>query len=95
MTTALSLQEQAPSQGSELATTGAAAKERAEIESAIIVAKKFPRNEEACFQKLMKAASRSSFAEDATYSFPRGDTNVTGPSVNLAREAARIWGNIR
>lgn len=79
----------------ELATTGAAAKEQHEIQSAIIVAKRFPRNEEDCFQKLMKAASRPSFAEDATYSFPRGETDVTGPSVNLAREAARIWGNIR
>lgn len=79
----------------ELATTGAAAKEQHEIQSAITIAKRFPRNEEGCFQKLMKAASRASFAEDATYSFPRGDQDVTGPSVNLAREAARIWGNVR
>ena len=81
--------------GNELATTGAAAKEQHEIQSAIIIAKKMPRNEDLCFQKLMKAASRPSFAEDATYSFPRGETDVTGPSVNLAREAARVWGNIR
>ncbi len=81
--------------GFELATTGAAAKEQHEIQSAITIAKRFPRNEDQCFQKLMKAASRASFAEDATYSFPRGDQTVTGPSVNLAREAARIWGNIR
>lgn len=79
----------------ELSQTGAAAKEQHEIQSAIIIAKRFPRDEDACFQKLMKAASRPSFAEDAAYSFPRGDTDVTGPSVNLAREAARIWGNIR
>ena len=81
--------------GNELMTTGAAAKEQHEIQSAIIIAKKMPRNEDLCFQKLMKAASRPSFAEDATYSFPRGETEVTGPSVNLAREAARVWGNIR
>lgn len=81
--------------GSELATTGAAAKEQHEIQAAITIAKRFPRNEAACFQKLMLAAARPSFAEDAAYSFPRGDKEVTGPSVNLAREAARIWGNIR
>ena len=81
--------------GNELATTGAAAKEQHEIQAAITIAKRFPRNEAACFQKLMLAAARPSFAEDAAYSFPRGDTEVTGPSVNLAREAARIWGNIR
>jgi len=96
MTTELTeFQQTQTNNGNELATTGAAAKEQHEIQSAIIIAKRFPRNEEACFQKLMKAASRPSFAEDATYSFPRGDQDVSGPSVNLAREAARIWGNIR
>lgn len=87
---------QAPAtNGNELSQTGAAAAAQHEIQSAIIVAKKFPRNEDLCFQKLMAAARRPSFAEEAKYSFPRGDKDVTGPSVNLAREAARIWGNIR
>lgn len=95
MTTALSLQETVVPSGKELDQAGASAKERAEIESAIIVAKKFPRNEAEAFQELMKACSRPSFAEDATYSFPRGDKEVSGPSVNLAREAGRIFGNIR
>ena len=81
--------------GKELATTAAASSAQHEIQSAIIIARKFPRNEEACFQKLMRAAMRPSFAQDATYSFPRGGVDVTGPSVNLAREAARLWGNIR
>ena len=79
----------------ELAIAGATAEKQHEIQSAIVSARKFPRNEDLCFQKLMKACSRPSFAEDARYSFPRAGTEVTGPSVNLAREAARIWGNIR
>lgn len=96
----LTLSEQTEKSG-ELATAGAAAAAQHEIQSAIIIARKFPRNEDACFQKLIKACSRSSFAEDATYSFPRGKKEdgtpniVSGPSVNLAREAARVWGNIR
>lgn len=94
-TTDLALGTTVNSQGSELATTGAAAKEQHEIQSAIIIARRFPRNEEACFQKLMKACNRLSFADDATYSFPRGDQDISGPSVHLAREAGRIWGNIR
>ena len=94
MTQELSLAEPTD-RGNELATAGAAAAAQHEIQSAIIIARKFPRNEKACFQKLMLAAMRTSFAEDAMYSFPRGDKNVTGPSVNLAREAARLWGNIR
>lgn len=91
----LSLVDAKAETGKELATAGAAAAAQHEIQSAIIIARKFPRNEDQCFQKLMKSAARPSFAEDATYSFPRGDKDVTGPSVNLAREAARIWGNIR
>lgn len=78
-----------------MATTGAAAEKQYEIQSAIIIARRFPRNEADCFQRLMKACGRPSFAEDATYNFPRGDAEVSGPSVNLAREAARVWGNIR
>lgn len=84
-----------PQKQHELQTAGATSSAQHEIQSAIIIAKKMPRNENQCFQSLMKAAGRPSFAEDATYSFPRGDKDVTGPSVNLAREAARVWGNIR
>lgn len=82
-------------QSFELAPTAAAAEKQFEIQSAIIIAKKYPRNEEAAFEKLMKASLRPSFADDAAYSFPRGKTSVEGPSVNLAREAARVWGNVR
>lgn len=82
-------------QSAELAAVSAASKERAEIESSIIIAKKMRRNEDECWQKVNKACQRQSFAEKAAYSFPRGDKEVTGPSVDLAREAARCWGNIR
>jgi hypothetical protein len=82
-------------QSFELAPTAGAAEKQFEIQSAIVIAKRFPRNEDAAFEKLMKASKRMSFAEDAAYSFPRGSTNVEGPSVNLAREAARVWGNVR
>jgi hypothetical protein len=86
---------QTTEQSAELAAVSAASKERAEIESAIIIAKRMPRNEADAWQKLNKACQRQSFADAATYSFPRGDKEVTGPSVDLAREAARCWGNIR
>jgi hypothetical protein len=80
---------------SELAPTAAAAEKQFEIQSAIVLAKKYPRDEDASFTKLMKACGRTSFAEEAEYSFPRGNQTVRGPSVNLAREAARVWGNVR
>lgn len=80
---------------SELAPTRAAADAQFEIQSAIVLARRFPRNEDSAFAQLMKSCDRSSFAETAEYSFPRGGKPVTGASVNLAREAARVWGNIR
>src|SRR5215207_7367078 len=80
---------------SELAPTAAAAEKQFEIQSAIVLAKRFPRNEDQSFQKLMKACGRTTFAEEAEYSFPRGGSMVKGPSVFLAREAARVRTNIR
>lgn len=82
-------------QSQELVPTAGAAEKQYEIQSAITVAKRFPRSEDMAFQRLMRACDRSSFAEDALYSFPRGGATVEGPSVNLAREAARVWGNLR
>jgi len=79
----------------EMTPTSAAAEKQFEIQSAIVVAKKFPRNEDKAFEKLMKACGRPSFSEEAMYKFPRGGIDIEGPSVNMAREAARVWGNIR
>lgn len=66
----------------------------AEIQASIIVAKKFPRNEDESYRKLIRACARPTFAEEARYEYPRGKEKVTGPSVRFAREAARVWGNI-
>ena len=82
-------------QTGELVASAAMAEKQFEIQGAIAIAKRFPRNEDAAFEKLMKSAKRTSFAEEAAYSFPRGGASVEGPSVNIAREAARLWGNIR
>lgn len=79
----------------EIAPSKTAAIAEAEIKSAIIIALKFPRDDAKCFVSLMKSCQRSSFADDASYSFPRGGHQIKGPSVHLAREAARVWGNIR
>jgi hypothetical protein len=79
----------------ELAPVASAAALEAEIKAAITVALRFPRNEDRAFEKLMKACRRTAFAEEANYSFPRGENEISGPSINLAREAARVWGNIR
>jgi hypothetical protein len=66
-----------------------------EIEGALIVAKRFPRDEDRAYQAILRSSQRFTFAEDAQYSFPRGGEKIQGPSIYFAREFARLWGNIR
>lgn len=79
----------------ELAPTAAAEAARQEIQAAVILAKRFPRNEDEAYAKIIRSCKRPTFASDVEYSFPRGGKSVTGPSIYLAREFARAWGNIR
>src|SRR5690606_6079028 len=64
----------------------AATREEAEIKAAIVVAKRFPRDEAAAFTRIIKSCGRPIFAERAAYRYPRGGQQIEGPSVNLARE---------
>lgn len=79
----------------EIAVTAQEAMACKEIEAAIIVARKFPRNEEAAFARVIRSCGRWSFACKVSYSYPRGGQQVEGGSVDLAREVARCWGNLR
>lgn len=65
-----------------------------EVQAAMIIAKKYPRDEMRAWDKIMKACERPSLAEKAAYSYPKGGTNVFGPSIRLAECLARAWGNI-
>ena len=64
-----------------------------EAQGAIIVAKKFPRDENTAFTKVMTACKRISLANTAIYSYKKGGI-VTGPSIRLAEVLARSWGNM-
>jgi hypothetical protein len=90
--TALAVVEQ---QAGEIAPSIQTAMAKFEVEGAIVISRRFPRNEDAAFGRVMKSCSRFSFAALARYSYPRGGQQIEGPSVNLAREIARCWGNIR
>lgn len=79
----------------ELAKVKSAAEVQAEIQGTIVLAKHFPRNDNEVYRRIMEACKRSSFAEAAMYSFPRGAAKVEGPSVHFARLGGREMGNIR
>lgn len=79
----------------DLQSTPEAARAVAEIRGAILMARHFPRDEDKAIVRINKTCRRFAFAEAAFYAFPRGGTTVQGPSVNLARELGRLWGNVR
>lgn len=66
----------------------------AEVQAAMGVAKRFPRDENDSYSRIMRACSRKALAESAMYSYPRGGQKVTGPSIRLAEVLAQCWGNI-
>lgn len=66
----------------------------AEAQGKLLIAKRFPRNTAKAFADMMESCSRVSFATQAMYSYPRGGQTVSGPSIRMAEELARNWGNI-
>ncbi len=81
------------------ATKGAATemmltREAQEVQAAIVIAKKFPRNMVESYNRVLDACKRRKLAENAVYEYPRGKEKVTGPSIRLAKAIAQNWGNI-
>lgn len=69
-------------------------REIAEAQNRIILAKRFPRDETMATEKIKIACQRPALAEGAIYTYPRGGTNVQGPSIRLAEAIAQSWGNL-
>lgn len=65
-----------------------------EVQAAMIVAKRFPRDETSSWNRIMNACKRPGLAEKARYEYPRGGENVSGPSIRLAEAMAQAWGNL-
>ncbi|WVR18289.1 hypothetical protein y223_00009 [Bordetella phage PY223] len=66
----------------------------AEVKGKLSVAKMFPRNEALAFQKAMDSCRRPSMAAAANWKYKRAGQQLSGPSIRLAEELARCWGNI-
>lgn len=67
----------------------------AEVKAAVAAAKSFPRDLNAAMTGMRESCKQPALAERAFFQFPRGGQKVTGPTVHLARELARVWGNIQ
>ncbi len=66
----------------------------AEVQAAVMVAQKCPRDETAALSKAMQSCKTWEVAESAFFKFPRGGESVSGETIHLAVELARCWGNV-
>lgn len=65
-----------------------------EVQAAMVIAKKFPRDEVEAYNRILRACQRKTLAEQSMYEYPRGGQKVTGPSIRLAEALAQNWGNL-
>lgn len=76
------------------ATMVAQTREMAEAIAAMQMAKACPRDVVAARDRILNACTRPKLAVGACYTYSRGGTDVTGPSIRLAEMLAQNWGNI-
>lgn len=89
----LSMTEAAPRSIGALAQSDAS-KKASEIQAAMVVAKKFPRDQNIAYRNILESCKRKSLAEVSTYQYPRGGATVKGPSIRMAEMLAQQWGNM-
>lgn len=79
----------------ELAISASAARAKAEVEAAYIVALQHPRDIDDARVAILAACKRPRFAEAAIYAKPVGKTTIKGPSIRFAEHAVQCMKNIR
>jgi len=67
----------------------------AEVQAAIVVAQSCPRSLPRALAQMRESCAQQALADRAFFRFPRAGQTVSGPSVHLARELARTWGNVQ
>lgn len=59
----------------------------------LAIAQRMPRNEVDCEVKILRECDRYELAEQASYSYPRGKEQISGPTIRLAEVVIRHWRN--
>jgi hypothetical protein len=67
----------------------------AEAQAAVMVAQRCPRSVPEAIAQMRESCAQKGLAERAFFRYSRAGSQITGPSVHLARELARCWGNMR
>ena len=86
---------ESPSLNPAVTTAMGQSREAQEVQAAVFMAKRFPRNENTALSRITQSCQRLGLASKAVYTYPRGNQNVTGPSIRLAEAIAQAWGNIQ
>jgi len=66
----------------------------AEVQAAVIVARQFPRNEAQAIAMMRTGFAQHSLAVRSFFRFRRGSSQVSGETIQFAKELARCWTNI-
>lgn len=67
----------------------------AEVQASMMMAQRFKRKPAEAMDRIINACTRLGLAEKATYTYARGGTDISGPSIRLAEAIAQGWGNIK
>lgn len=67
----------------------------AEVQAAMMLARMNPRDTVAAMDRILNACTRPTLADAAVYTYARGGTDITGPSIRLAEAMAQQWGNMQ
>ena len=67
----------------------------AEVQAAMMIARMNPRDPIAAMDRILNACTRPTLANAAVYTYSRGGTDITGPSIRLAEAMAQSWGNMQ
>lgn len=67
----------------------------AEVQAAMMIARMNPRDPIAAMDRILNACSRPSLADAAVYTYSRGGSDISGPSIRLAEAMAQQWGNMQ
>jgi hypothetical protein len=73
----------------------ASQREMAEVQAAMVMAKRFPRDTIRVLDRIVQAFARPELAEKAQYQYARGGNDISGPSIRALEAIAQLWGNVQ
>lgn len=67
----------------------------AEVQAALAIARMNPRDPRVAMDRILNACTRPTLADAAVYTYSKGGSDVSGPSIRLAEAIAQSWGNMQ